>query len=35
MNACLTDHNEYVPLSKSGLKELDIEQFRKHGLQYP
>lgn len=31
----VTDHNEYVPLSKSGLKELDIEQFRKHGLQYP
>lgn len=31
----VTDHNEMIPISKSGLKKLDIEQFRKHGLTYP
>jgi glucan phosphoethanolaminetransferase (alkaline phosphatase superfamily) len=31
----VTDHNEMIPISKSGLKQLDIEQFRKHGLTYP
>lgn len=31
----VTDHNEYHPLDSVGLKPLDIEQFRKHGLQYP
>ena len=31
----VTDHNEMIPISKAGLKKLDIEQFRKHGLTYP
>ena len=31
----VTDHNEMIPISKSGLKQLDIEQFRKRGLSYP
>lgn len=31
----VTDHNEMVPIEKAGLKQLDINQFRKHGLSYP
>lgn len=31
----VTDHNEMIPISKSGLKQLDIEQLRKRGLSYP
>lgn len=31
----VTDHNEFVPLNKAGLKPLDEEQFKLHKLQYP
>lgn len=31
----VNDHNEYRPLDDCGLKELDAEQFKLHGLQYP
>ena len=31
----INDHNEYLPLDSCGLKQLDIDQFRKHRLQFP
>lgn len=31
----VNDHNEYIPIERSGLKQLDIEQFKAHGLAYP
>lgn len=31
----VNDHNEYIPIERSGLKQIDIEQFRSHGLAYP
>ena len=31
----INDHNEYRPLDDCGLKQLDIDQFKKHNLQFP
>lgn len=31
----VNDHNEYRPLDDCGLKDLDAEQFKAHGLQFP
>ena len=31
----INDHNEMLPLDSCGLKQLDIDQFRSHKLQFP
>ena len=31
----INDHNEMLPLDSCGLKQLDIDQFRKQNLQFP
>lgn len=31
----INDHNDFLPLDSCGLKQLDIDQFRKHNLQFP
>ena len=31
----INDHNDLLPLDSCGLKQIDIDQFRKHNLQYP
>lgn len=31
----VNDHNEYRPMDDCGLKDLDVEQFKKHHLQFP
>lgn len=31
----VNDHNEYRTMDNAGLKQLDIDQFKKNGLQYP
>ncbi|MBR5171284.1 MAG: lipid A phosphoethanolamine transferase [Muribaculaceae bacterium] len=31
----INDHNEFLPLDNCGLKQLDIDQFKKHNLQFP
>ncbi|MGM9868176.1 MAG: phosphoethanolamine transferase [Sodaliphilus sp.] len=31
----VNDHNEYRPLDDCGLKDLDVEQFKLHHLQFP
>ncbi len=31
----INDHNELLPLDSCGLKQLDVEQFKKHNLQFP
>ena len=31
----INDHNEMLPLDSCGLKQLDIDQFKKHNLQFP
>ena len=31
----INDHNEYLPLDDCGLKQLDVDQFKKHNLQFP
>ena len=31
----INDHNDLRPLDSCGLKQLDVEQFKKHNLQFP
>lgn len=31
----VNDHNEYRTMDNAGLKQLDIDQFKKNGMQYP
>ncbi len=31
----INDHNDLLPLDSCGLKQLDIDQFKKHNLQFP
>jgi glucan phosphoethanolaminetransferase (alkaline phosphatase superfamily) len=31
----INDHNEYRSLDNCGLKQLDVDQFKKHNLQFP
>ena len=30
----VNDHNKFLPIRRSGLRELDVEQFYAHGLEY-
>lgn len=31
----VNDHNELHPLNEVGMRQLDVEHFKRHGLQYP
>lgn len=31
----INDHNEFMPLDDCGLKQVDIDQFKRHNLQFP
>ena len=31
----INDHNEFMPLDDCGLKQIDIDQFKRHNLQFP